>query len=357
MLGQELLRILVAPVGDELREPIAHVARKPERLAHFARRAPASVRDHVGGHPSAEPSVSTVDVLDHRFTPLAAREIQIDIGPFAARFAEEAFEQELHADGVHRRDPERVADRAVGRRAASLDQDVVGAAVLDDVPDDQEIACEVEPADELELVRDLVPRAHGERALAVARPHAALGQLPQVSQRSLAGRKRELREPISQVLQGEGEPQGELAGIVEGIGQVPEQLGHRVSTLQRALAVRQEPAAGVIEIGLLANAGEDVGQRAPLGTREERLVGRDQRHAGRAGECHQPLEHLFLLARILALHFDEAARAPEERDQLIQGPAGAVVITGGEPQRQRAACAAGETHQPRGARLEVFQGE
>jgi hypothetical protein len=113
----------------------------------------------------------------------------------------------------------------------------------------------------------------------------------------------------------------------------------------------------VIEIGLLADAGEDVGQRAPLGTREERLVGRDQRHSGRAGKRHQPLEHLFLLARILALHLDEAARAPEERDQLIQDPAGAVVITGGEPQRQRAARATSETHQPRGARLEVFQGE
>ena len=296
-------------------------------------------------------------MLDDRFTPLAAREIQIDVGPFAARFAEKSFEQELHADRVHRRDPERVADRAVGRRATSLDQDVVGAAVLDDVPDDQEIAREVEPADELELVRDLVPRARGERALAVARPHAALGQLAQVTQRSLAGGKRKLREPIAEVLQGEGEPQRQLAGVVEGIGQVPEQLGHRVSTLQRALAVRQEPAAGVIEIGLLADAGEDVGERAPLGTREERLVGRDQRHSGRARERHQPLEHLFLLARILALHFDEAARAPEDRDQLIQDPAGAVVITGREPQGQRAARAAGETHEPGGARLEVVQGE
>src|SRR5215813_535430 len=100
MLGQELFRILIAPVPDELGEPIAHVRRKPER----------------------------------------------------------------------------VADRAVGRRAAPLDQDVVSAAVLDDVPDDQEIAREVEPADQLELVRDLTARARGERALvAVARPRAALG--------------------------------------------------------------------------------------------------------------------------------------------------------------------------------------
>ena len=53
------------------------------------------------------------------------------------------------------------------------------AAVLDDVPDDQEIAGEVEPADELELVLDLLARAHGQRALAVARRAPALGQLAQ----------------------------------------------------------------------------------------------------------------------------------------------------------------------------------
>jgi len=60
-------------------------------------------------------------------------------------------------------------------------------AVLDDVPDDQEIAREVEPADERELVRDLTARARGECALAVARAHTALAQLAQVSERSLAG--------------------------------------------------------------------------------------------------------------------------------------------------------------------------
>src|SRR5882724_552771 len=187
MLRQELLRILIAPVRDELGEPIAHVAREPERLADLARRAPASVRDHVGSHPGAETSVALVDVLNDGLSALSAREIEIDVGPLTACLAQKPLEQELHADRVHRRDSERVADRAVGRRAAALDQDVVGAAVLDDVPDDQEIAREVEPADELELVRDLTARARGECALAVARAHTVLAQLAQVSERSLAG--------------------------------------------------------------------------------------------------------------------------------------------------------------------------
>src|SRR5262249_41707362 len=109
--------------------------------------------------------------------------------------------------------------------------------------------------------------------------------------------------------------------------------------------------------GLLADAREDVGERTALRAGEERLVGRDQRHAGRARERHQPLEHLFLLAGIVALHFDETARAAEERDQLLENPSGAGAVAGPEPPRQRTARAPGETHEPRGARLEVVEGE
>ncbi len=355
MLRQELFRVLIAPVGDELGQPIAHVGREPERLPDLARRAPAAIRDHVGGHPGAEPPVAPVDVLNDRLAPLAARQIEIDVRPLPARLAQEPLEQELHADRIHRRDPERVADRAVGRGAPSLDQDVVGAAVLDDVPDDQEISREVEPADELELVRDLAARARRQGPLAVARAHAALGQLAQVPERRLPGRQRKFRESIAEVLQGEGEPQRQLSAVREGIGQIAEQLGHRAGALQRALAVRQEPAAGVIEIGLLADAREDVGERATLRAREERLVGRDQRHAGRARERHQPLEDLLLLAAVVALDFDEAARAPEERHQPVQDPARADVVAGRQPPRERAARAAGEAHEPRGARLEVVE--
>src|SRR5207244_5820012 len=184
-------------------------------------------------------------------------------------------------------------------------QDVVSAAMLDDVPDDQKIAREIEPAEELELVRDLPACPRGQRPIAVTRARTVLAQLAQVPERSLAGRQRELREPVAEIFQGEGQPQRQLPGVVERVGDVPEQLGHRARALQRALAVRQETAAGVIEIGLLADAREDVGERATFRAREERLIGGDQRYAGRARERHQPLEDLLLLAEIMALDFDE----------------------------------------------------
>src|SRR5262249_25483542 len=98
MLRQELLGILIAPVRDELRESVAHVAREPERLPDLARRAATAIRDDVGGHSGAEPTVAAIDVLDDRFAPVAARQIEIDVWPLVARLAQESLEQELHAD-------------------------------------------------------------------------------------------------------------------------------------------------------------------------------------------------------------------------------------------------------------------
>ena len=126
-----------------------------ERLADLARRAAAAIGDDVGGHGRAEPAVALVDVLDDLLAPVAARQVEVDVRPLAALLGEEALEEQLHPHRVDRGDAERVADRAVGRRAAPLHQDVVGAAELDDVPDDEEVAGEVEAADQVQLVLDL----------------------------------------------------------------------------------------------------------------------------------------------------------------------------------------------------------
>src|SRR5207244_8001325 len=73
-------------------------------------------------HDALPISIPLVDVLNDGLPPISAREIEIDVRPFASCLAQETLEQQFHADGVHRGDPERVADRAVGRRAATLDR-------------------------------------------------------------------------------------------------------------------------------------------------------------------------------------------------------------------------------------------
>ena len=130
-----------------------------ERLADFARGGAAAIGDDVGGHGGAEFAVALVDILDGALALIAAGQIEIDVGPFAALFGEKALEQQIHADGIDGGDAERIADRAVGGRAAALHQDVLLAAEAHDVPDDQEIAGELELFDQRQLALDLLARA------------------------------------------------------------------------------------------------------------------------------------------------------------------------------------------------------
>ena len=70
-----------------------------------------------------------------------------------------ALEQQLHADRIDRRDAQRIADGAVGRRPAALHQNSLLAAEAHDVPDDQEIAGQLQLLDQRQLALDLLPRA------------------------------------------------------------------------------------------------------------------------------------------------------------------------------------------------------
>src|SRR5215470_2355864 len=91
-----------------------------EGLAHFTGGHAIAIGDDVGGHGGAALSVFLVEILDNFFALVAARQIEINVGPLTALFEEKALEEEFHADGVDGGDAERVADGAVGGGAASL---------------------------------------------------------------------------------------------------------------------------------------------------------------------------------------------------------------------------------------------
>src|SRR5207247_11462998 len=101
-------------------------------------------------------------------------------------------------------------------------------------------------------------RAVGRRYPAVPRARAARYQLTQSRERLIAGRERELREAVPEVLQREAEPQGELAGVGERVGEIVEEPRHLPAAPKPALAVHGEEPAGVIEVGLLTDAREDI---------------------------------------------------------------------------------------------------
>ena len=167
--AERVVRIGELEVVHHLRQPIDLVFAKRERLADFTRRAAAAIGDDVGGHRRAQPAVFLVDVLDDALATIAARQIEIDVGPFAALLRQEALEEQIHRDRIDGRDPEAVADGAVGRRAASLHEDVLLPAVVDDVPDDEEVAGEIELLDQRELARNLRARLVVIRTIAIAR--------------------------------------------------------------------------------------------------------------------------------------------------------------------------------------------
>ena len=153
------LASLVFPGADEAGEAIQGFRIERQSLADFARGRAAAIGDDVGGHGRAQFSVAFVDILNGALALVAAGQIEIDVRPFAALFGEESFEEKIHADGIDRGDAERVADGAVGGRAAPLHENILLAAEADDVPDDQKIAGEIELFDQGEFAFDLAPRA------------------------------------------------------------------------------------------------------------------------------------------------------------------------------------------------------
>ena len=211
-------------------------------MPDLARGGASAIGDHVGGHGRAELAEALVDILDGALALIAAGQVDIDIGPLAALFGEEALEQQVHADRVDRGDSERIADRAVGGRAAALHQDVVLAAEAHDVPDDQEIARQLELFDQRQLALDLLPRALVIRAVAPAR--AFVGELAQEATSACGLGHGIARELVAQVGQREIEARGDLARVGDGFGQIGEEPRHLRGRFDVALGIALQQAAG-----------------------------------------------------------------------------------------------------------------
>ena len=145
-------------------------------------------------------------------------------GHSPALLREEALEEELHLHGVDRRDRERVADGAVRGRAAPLHEDVLLLAEVHDVPDDEEVAREVQLLDEVELLLELRLRLGRERP--EARPRAFPRDAPEERRRRLARRERVRGEAVAEVREREGEALRELGALFEDARQVGEEGLH-----------------------------------------------------------------------------------------------------------------------------------
>ena len=293
-------------------------------------------------------AVFLVDVLNHRLTAIAARQIQIDIGPLAAFLRQEALEQQLHAHRVDGGDAEAVAHGAVGRRAAALHEDVLLPAEIDDVPDDQEVAGEIEPLDQIELAHHLRAGALVKRPVAVAR--ADLGDLAQERRLGLAVGDRIFREAITEVVHAELQPIGQFARGVHRGGAIREQPRHLRRRLEVALGVGGQAPAGSPQREVFANRGQHVEQRPLFGRGKADAAGGHQRHAKRLGEAHQRVVVVFLIALQVALQLHKNIVAAEDADQAIEQAADAEPL--GAEER-----AAGHGNEAGDAAVELVDGQ
>src|SRR3977135_1613544 len=114
-------------------------------------------------------SVAPVNFLDNRFPTIATWKIEIDIGPAFPALVQEPLEYQIVTDRIDRGDAEAITNRAVRRAAAALDHDVVLAAEIDDVPDDQEISGEPELDYEREFFFDLTSYLRADRGVTLWR--------------------------------------------------------------------------------------------------------------------------------------------------------------------------------------------
>lgn len=121
-----------------------------------ADREPRPIGDHVGYLGGVQAAVTGVDVLDDL---LAAPGLQVEVDVRRARLlqGQEPFEEQAVPERVDGGDAEDVADHAAGGRAPALAPDPLFGGVPDDVVDDQEVAREPEPGDQVEFVVELPP--------------------------------------------------------------------------------------------------------------------------------------------------------------------------------------------------------
>ena len=210
-------------------------------------------------------------MLDDGLAAVAGGEIDVDVGPGRAVFGEEALEEEAAPDGVAGGDLEAVADRGVGGRSAALAEDALGLGELDELPDDEEVAGEPEAFDEGELVLKLFADFLTDFAVTVA--GSAEGEFAE-EEGLLAGAEGAAvlvvgGKLVAEVLEGELEAVGEAVGVEEGLGVVVEEAGDLFRVLEVALGIGGEEGAGLVEGGVVAEAGEGVGEEAVAAAGEE----------------------------------------------------------------------------------------
>ena len=130
---------------------------------------------------------------------------------------------------------------------------------------------------------------------------------------TVGNRKR--REFVADVFEGKLKAIGETLGVFNGVEAIRKQGAHFRIALQMAFGVLGKEFAGGIEMGVFADAGEDVENLAAVRARILDAVRRDHTQAMLFRQIAELLVHALFAAKKMPLNFDVDVFAAEGVDK------------------------------------------
>ncbi len=254
------------------------------------------------------PAVFAVDVLDDFFAPLVL-EVDVDVGWFVAFGADEALEQHAHSRRVDLGDTQAITHRRIGRAAAPLAQDALGARPLHDVGHGQEVGLVFQLRDQRELVlhqaQHLGRWACRKALRRVATLQAGLRELAQMRGRRFTLGNDLLRVFVAQLVERKAATPGEHQRLLEPRGFV--QAAEPRERTQVRLGVGFELPAALRHRQAQARGAERVLQGLARAHVHQHVAGGDECQARQFGDTQHGVEQGVLKAAVQQLNRNECA--------------------------------------------------
>src|SRR5271157_614952 len=289
----------------------------------------------------------------NQFAAAPHAEIDINIGHGDALWIQETLEEQVVLQRIHVGDAQRIADQAArSGTSPRAHRNFLGFGVMDEIPDDQEVALVVHLLDHFDfggeaalvLGEGIAQRALLGQAFEVrnALGKAFAGHFFKIAAGRVAFGNFKFGKRVGNVLDLDVASRGDIHGAAERVGNFAEDLGHFLGGLEVELVGGEFHAMRVAH----GFAGLDAEQHF-LGVRIfvvqiVAIVGDNQGDAGFLGEANQfAVDALFDL-QALILNFQEEVPFPENVAELVGIIAGQVELFLDDAFRDRAAQAGGE---------------
>ena len=277
-------------------------------------------------------------VLDDFAAPPHA-EIDVDIGHRNALGVQKALEEQFILHRIDVGNFQRVADQAPrGRSAAGTHRDALGSRVMNEIPNDQEVAGEAHLLDHFDFGGQaaFVIAERMAQAIFLGQPFQHLGALDEalahhffeVRIGGVAFWNFEFRERIADALDFYVAAIGDRYGARHRVRQFAKHLRHFLAALEIKLVGGEFHARGVAHGLAGLNAHQHfLGVRVRLG-QVVAIVGGNQRDAAFFGQAHQVAVHANVLFEALVLHFEEEILFAENVAEAMRVGFGLVVLVG-----------------------------